>query len=209
MGLYENVILGVGFALAAAVQPGPLQAFLLSSVSQRGWKRTLPASFAPLVSDGPIALLVLLFLSQVPASLRIGLQAGGGVLLLYLAWSSFRQWRRQPESAGEEDDSVPKTLLQATLVNLLNPNPYLGWSLVLGPAAINAWRTDPSHAVALVSSFYAVMVIALAGTILLFGTTRFLSEKARLGLVLLSAIILALLGIYQLLAALSRLGAAG
>jgi len=37
----------------------PLQAFLLSSVAQRGGNEPLPAALSPLLSDGPIALLVL------------------------------------------------------------------------------------------------------------------------------------------------------
>ncbi len=200
--MIENIILGTGFAIAAAVQPGPLQAFLLSSVAQRGWKRTLPASFAPLISDGPIALIVLLVLNQMPTSVSIFLQVGGGILLLYLAWSSFEQWRRKSEPGTNDEGSIPQTLLQASMVNLLNPNPYLGWSLVLGPAAIGAWRSDPVNAIALISSFYIVMVLALAGTIVVFGTTRFLGEKGRRALILVSAVILAILGIYKLVAAL-------
>jgi threonine/homoserine/homoserine lactone efflux protein len=208
MRLMEYIVLGGGFAAAAAIQPGPLQAFLLSSVAQRGWKRTLPASFAPLISDGPIALLVLLFLNQVPTLTRIFLQAGGGILLLYLAWSSYRNWKRPLVTSNDKEGSIPQSLLQASLVNLLNPNPYLGWSLVLGPVAVNAWRVDPINAVALLSAFYGVMVLALAGTIIAFGTTRFLGERGRRGLILISAVILAFLGIYQLFAALTRLGAA-
>lgn len=57
-GLVENVFLGSGLAFAAAVQPGPLQAFLVSRVVARGWRHTLPACIAPLLSDGPIALLL-------------------------------------------------------------------------------------------------------------------------------------------------------
>lgn len=64
--MFEFILIGSGFAFAAAIQPGPLQAFLLSSVAQKGYKRTLPASLAPLLSGGPIALLVLLVLNRVP-----------------------------------------------------------------------------------------------------------------------------------------------
>jgi threonine/homoserine/homoserine lactone efflux protein len=77
----EYLLIGGGFAFAAAIQPGPLQAFLLSSVAQKGWKRTLPASLSPLLSDGPIALLVLLVLNRVPETMGRVLQATGGVLL--------------------------------------------------------------------------------------------------------------------------------
>lgn len=198
--MLEYVLIGGGFAFAAAVQPGPLQAFLLARVAERGWQRTLPAALSPLLSDGPIALLVLLVLNRLPATMGRVLQAAGGVLLLYLAVASVRQWRRQAGQGVEGDHAAPRTLLQAALVNLLNPNPYLGWSLVLGPTAIKAWRQAPANAVALVGAFYATMVVTLALTILLFGTARFLGPRGRRVLVLVSAATLAAIGIYQLVA---------
>ena len=55
--MLEYVLIATGFALSAAIQPGPLQAYLLSSVAKTGWLCTLPACLAPLISDGPILLL--------------------------------------------------------------------------------------------------------------------------------------------------------
>jgi threonine/homoserine/homoserine lactone efflux protein len=97
--MLEYIIIGSGLAFSAAIQPGPLQAFLVSSVAKRGWLRTLPASLAPLLSDGPIALLVMLVLNRVPRTAGRFLQAAGGILLLYLAWASYRQWKQQGGSA--------------------------------------------------------------------------------------------------------------
>ena len=48
------LILGFALAFAAAVQPGPIQAYLVTQALSHGWRRTLPAAFSPLVSDGPI-----------------------------------------------------------------------------------------------------------------------------------------------------------
>ena len=198
--MLEYVLIGGGFAVAAAVQPGPLQAFLFARVAEKGWQRTLPAALSPLISDGPIAVLVLLVLNRLPATMGRVLQGAGGVLLLYLAVTTLRQWRRQVGQEAEGGHSAHRTLLQAALVNLLNPNPYLGWSLVLGPTAIRAWREAPADAVALVGAFYATMVATLALTILLFGTTRSLGPRGRRVLVLVSAATLAAIGIYQLAA---------
>lgn len=198
-------MIGAGFAIAAALQPGPLQAFLFSRVAQQGWKKTLPAAFAPVMSDGPIALVTLVILNQLPEVMTRLLQAGGGFLLLYLAWSSLKQWRTAPKPIIAEDGSVPQTMLQAALVNLLNPNPYLGWSLVLGPAAIAAWAIAPIRAVALVGSFYFTIVLGTMGVIMLFGLTGFLSDERRHSLILISAIILAVLGGYQLVSAVSSI----
>jgi threonine/homoserine/homoserine lactone efflux protein len=200
----EALFLGGGLALAAALQPGPLQAFLLASVAQRGWRRTLPAAFSPVLSDGPIALLVLLVLNHLPATLGHILQAAGGVFLLYLAWTAYRQWRAPTAAEPDPGSAAPRTLFQAATVNFLNPNPYLGWSLVLGPAVLRAWHQHPPEAVALVVAFYATMVTLLAATIVLFGLTGALGPSSRRNLILVSALMLAALGGYQLLAGLFR-----
>lgn len=200
--MLEYILFGSGYAFAAGVQPGPLQAFLLSRVAEIGWRRALPATLAPLVSDGPIALLVLLVLKRLPEGMSWFLQAAGGLLLLYLAVSAFRQWRKQ--YGGVSDSGIPaaRTLLQAAAVNILNPNPYLGWSLVLGPKALSAWVLNPGYAAALIVAFYATMTATLALTIVFFGATRFLGHRGRRTLLLLSAVTLAALGLYQFLSVL-------
>jgi len=195
--MLESLALGGGFAFAAVIQPGPLQAYLLSQVAARGWRRTLPAALAPLLSDGPIALLVLLVLGQLSVGAQQLLRAAGGMLLLYLAWSAYRQWRR-PSQAAADGDGTPRTIAQAVLVNLLNPNPYLGWALVLGPNAVAAWHRSPADAVALIVAFYTVLVAGLAVFIGAAGSARFLGPAGQRLLLLLSAAALAALGVYQI-----------
>jgi len=197
--MLESLALGGGFAFAAVVQPGPLQAYLLSQVAARGWRRTLPAALAPLFSDIPIALLVLLVLGQLSVGAQQALRAAGGVLLLYLAWSAYRQWRR-PGPAAAGGSGRPRTVAQAVLVNLLNPNPYLGWALVLGPNAVAAWHHAPADAIGLIVAFYTVLVAGLAAFIVAAGSARFLGPAGRRLLLLLSAAALAALGVYQLVA---------
>ncbi len=196
--MIASILLGAGFAFAAAIQPGPFTAFLLAKVSERGWKATLPAAFSPLLSDGPIALLALLLLRTVDEPVRRSLQAAGGLFLLYLAWSSLRQLRAGAPERCEERPSAPRTLLQAATINLLNPGPYLGWSLVLGPATIRAWRRAPVDAVALVGAFYGTMVVSLMALIAFFGASRFLGPRGQRIVGLLSSLALGALGAYQL-----------
>jgi len=202
--LLKHLILGGGFGFAAAIQPGPLLAFLLARAAATGWRRTLPACLSPLLSDGPIALVSLVLLSQLPSSFHLVLRAAGGLLLLYFAGVTFLQWRRPagPAPGG----SAPRTLLEAALVNLLNPNPYLGWSLVLGPAFLAAWHKSPIHAFALVGALYGTMCATMAVFVLVVGTTGFLGPRARRTLVLLTAAVLAGLGVLLLVGSLSRPG---
>jgi threonine/homoserine/homoserine lactone efflux protein len=194
----KYVGIGASLAFAAAVQPGPLQAYLLNRVTSIGWRKTLPAAFAPLLSDGPIALLALLVLGQLSPMMQSILRTAGGLLLLYLAWNAFRQWRRNDRDSLKKSKKVPRTFFEAALVNLLNPNPYLGWALILGPVVVAAWQEAPSMGVAVVAAFYATMVSMLAVLIFLFGSARLLGPKLQRGLMLISVVILAGLGIYQL-----------
>jgi threonine/homoserine/homoserine lactone efflux protein len=93
-------------------------------------------------------------------------------------------------------------------VNILNPNPYLAWSLVLGPTLLDAWHESPGQGIAFILAFYGTMVTVLAGTIVLLGTTRFLGPRGRRTLVLVSAVTLAVLGVYQLVSSLLGIGRA-
>ena len=154
----------------------------------------------------PIALLALLVLNQLPSTIQHLLRASGGCLLLYFAYVTFRQWRRP--GAPDTNRSAPQTLLDAVLVNVLNPNPYIGWAFVLGPAAISAWRERPSHAFALVGAFYGTMIAMLALFIFLVGTVRFLGSRGQRALLAVSALALAGLGLYMPVTGVRGFGAA-
>jgi len=81
----------------------------------------------------------------------------------------------------------------------------LSW-LELGPwtRLSGGLAKTPADAAALLLAFYITMVAVLAGTILLFGTTRFLGPEGRRALILISAATLGVLGIYQLVASVLR-----
>jgi hypothetical protein len=49
--LIEYILVGGSLGFAAAIQPGLLQAFLISGVAATGWKRSLPACIAPIISE--------------------------------------------------------------------------------------------------------------------------------------------------------------
>ena len=192
------LILGMTYAFAAAVEPGPLQTYLISQTLSHGWRRTLPAAFSPLISDGPVIALVLLVLSRVPVWLAQGLRLAGGVFVLYLAWGAVQAWRRYDAQDMAPAPSKRQSVLRAARVNLLNPNPYISWSLVLGPLLLKGWRETPAHGVALLAGFYGTMVLSLAGTIVLFAAARNLGPRVTRVLIGLSSVALACFGCYLL-----------
>ncbi len=192
------LISGVALGFAASVQPGPLATYLVAQSLNQGWRRTLPAAFAPMVSDGPIAVLALLALSHVPAHWIGWLRLAGGVFVLYLAYGAWKSWRRHDPVQAPGARTGRRSLFRATAVNLLNPGPYIGWSLVLGPLVLKGWRDAPIDGVAAVAGFYGTMVIGLAGIICLFGLARAIGPKVNRALIGLSAAALAGFGAYQI-----------
>jgi hypothetical protein len=64
--LIPYLLAAAAIGFSAGVTPGPLQAVFLSYAIKGGWKKALPAAFAPLVTDGPVILLVLVILNNLP-----------------------------------------------------------------------------------------------------------------------------------------------
>src|SRR5512147_3206996 len=189
---------GIGYGFAAAMQPGPFQTYLISQTLTRGWKRTLPAALAPLISDGPIIALCLLVLSQVPAWLQNFLYIAGGSFVLYLAYGSYRSWRSFDASLPAGDTGAAQSLLKAALTNVLAPGAYIFWMLVTGPILIAGWRETPVYGVSFLMGFYVAMLSSLAIIIILFGSARQLGPRVNRALLGIAAIALFCFGLYQL-----------
>lgn len=196
--MLSYLILGISYAFAAGVQPGPLQTYFISQTLKNGWKKTLPAALAPVISDIPIVILILLVLHSVPENFIFFLRVAGGLFLIYLAYKALISWRKYNPQQKIAVSSGKQTLSGAIIVNLLNPNPYLGWSLIMGPLFLEGWNINPMNGIALVVGFYVTIVITMAGTIMLFAFARKLGPRIIKTLLGISAIVLLLFGIYQL-----------
>jgi arginine exporter protein ArgO len=134
------LIQGIGYGFAAAAQPGPFQTYLISQTLSKGWRLTLPAALAPLISDGPIIVLALVVLSQVPLWFQRFLYIAGGLFILYLAYSAFVAWRNYDKSGVVTDSSGRQSVVKAAMMVALSPGPYIYWSLVTGPILLTGWR---------------------------------------------------------------------
>ena len=197
--MISYLIVGITYGFAAAAQPGPLQTYIISQTFANGWRRTLPASFSPLISDIPIIILVLFLLSQLPAWLIQILHIAGAFFLFYLVYDTYKTWKNFDVNKKREVQTNQQTLFKAALVNFLNPNPYLGWSLVMGPLFLKGYNEAPIYGVILVISFYATLVAGIAGIIILFAVARNLGPKIVRIMLGISIVGLAFFGIYQLL----------
>ena len=192
------LIQGIGYGFAAAVLPGPFQTYLISQTLSKGWRLTLPGALAPLISDGPIIVAVLVVLSQVPLWFQRFLYIAGGLFILYLARSAFLAWRDYDEVGVVKASSGRQSVVRSAIMLALSPGPYIFWSVVTGPILLTGWREAPANGLGFLVSFYATIVLSLSGIIVIFGTARQLGPKVNRALLGVSAIALVCFGLYQL-----------
>ncbi len=192
------LVFGITYGFIAAVQPGPLQTYIISKTLNNGWKSTLPASVAPIISDIPIFILVIFLLNTLPTNFILILKICGGIFFLFLGYKTYLSWKNFVFKETNNESSRRETLLSAVSVNLLNPNPYLGWSLIMGPLFLEGWNAAPINSILLVVGFYTTMAIFLVITILLFAYARKFGPKVSKILLGLSSIALFAFGFYQL-----------
>jgi threonine/homoserine/homoserine lactone efflux protein len=195
--IMDYLLIGIGLAFASVVQPGPFQAFLLTQSLQNGWRKTIPLVFAPLITDGPIIVLVLIALTKVPPFVLQLLQCAGGFLLLYLAYGAYKTWKTF-DLNKQQSISSQQNVFKAVLVNFFNPAPYLGWSLVMGPILIKGLNEAPSSGIALLVGFYSTMIMTSIGMVILFAAARNLGPKVNKISIGISSIALGMFGVYQL-----------
>jgi len=198
-------------AFTAVGNPGPLQAFYVSQALALGWRRTALAALAPVLSDGPIIVFVLLVLTNLPSGVLSLIQVGGGLFILYLgvgAWQGLRQRQEGREDAAANPSTFTtawQVLGKAITMNLLNPNPYIVWGTILGPRLLQAWAVSPFQALALLLGFYTTFVVGLVLFIIFFGKTGQISPQINQILSLFSVLALFVFGFYQLVTGLLRL----
>jgi threonine/homoserine/homoserine lactone efflux protein len=198
----EFFLSALSFGLAAGLKPGPLGVIVIQQALSRGLLAGVRASLAPLITDGPIIIAALWFLSQFKSIelFAAALSLVGGA---YLLWLSAKMFRVNEISLTGKLKSQ-SSLATAVKVNLLNPGPYLFWFTVGGNCIIRGSTVESLVFVAtaigtLIASKVAVAVLAvrffpslegrgylltmkfLAGTLVWFGLV-FIVRAAELGL---------------------------
>ena len=196
--MISYVVFGITLGITAGVQPGPYQTFLISRTLQHGWRNALPAALAPLLSDVPAMTLALLLLTSVPVWMENVLYFVGGFFLLFLAYGAFKSFRHYTFDKTALTQSGRQNFFKAVTLNLVNPNPYLFWSLVTGPLLLQGWREAPINGLALLISFYTGIVLTSAAVVLLFAAIGKLFPRVNRILLGISVVALALFGFYQL-----------
>ncbi len=197
---------GLALGFSASASPGPFQALLLERAARLGPRRALHLSLVPLASDPPVIAACLMALAGLPGGLLRLLSAAGGLLLLWLGGATLRGlWRSRlapaPGPALAEAPGAPPRhggFWSAALVNLLNPNAWIFWSLVGGPILAGTLRGDATRPLAFLGGFYLALTATNAVTVLVFGAVGRLGPRAARTLGLLSGLAFLAMGLAQL-----------
>ena len=148
------VLMGLGEGL----KPGPLNTLVISETLQHDWKAGMKVSLSPLITDAPIITLSAFLWSQ--ATSLNGVEA-----ILYFAGAMFLTWLGIDglRSATPDFSDIGKTdaehsLRRGIITNLLNPNPWMFWTLAGAPFMVAAWNQSPWMPFAFVIPFLGVLI---------------------------------------------------
>lgn len=155
--------------LSAGLSPGPMLTLVISQTLRHGVSEGVKVAFAPLLTDTPIVIACLLFLSvfsdMTPALGLISIL--GGIYLFYLGLSSIRF-----KAVTVQEDLDPKSIKKGLMVNFLNPNPYMFWTSIGGPLVLKASSTSLVSVAAFILPFYAVLVGSKVVVAIISGRSR-------------------------------------
>ncbi|MBG0789977.1 MAG: LysE family translocator [Desulfovibrionaceae bacterium] len=199
------LFLGMVLGLSAGFSPGPLLALVISETLRHDIGAGVRVALSPLVTDAPIILLTLLFLSQLSGfkSVLGAVSLAGGGFILYMGWESLRT----RGVVVEVEDARPRSLLKGVLVNALSPHPYLFWLSVGGSIMAGALERGIASLVAFLLGFYVCLVGAKVVTAVLAGRSKaFLQGKVYAWIMRVLGLALCLLGVMLFRDGLSLLG---
>jgi len=148
--------MGAVFGLTAGISPGPLLTLVISETLRHNKSEGVKIALAPLITDIPIVLLTIFFLSKMASSdIILGLiSILGGFFIAYLGYDSIR-------SKGIEIDVQhlkPKSIRKGIIVNILSPHPYIFWLMVGAPITVKAYHASPVAAFSFIIAFYVMLI---------------------------------------------------
>jgi threonine/homoserine/homoserine lactone efflux protein len=144
--------------LAEGFKPGPLNTLVISETLRYDWKAGTKVALSPLITDAPIITLSALMWSK--ATSLSGIEA-----VLYLAGAAFLTWLGIDglRSASPDFDEINEpqeehSLRRGIITNLLNPNPWMFWTLAGAPFIVAAWKVSVWMPFAFVIPFLSMLI---------------------------------------------------
>ncbi len=163
----ELLLIGAGMGVVGGLIPSPLHLIALAQVALNRWGRALFILIGPpLVIDGGLLLLTLLFYQYVPHHVAHAVSYVGGSLLSAFGAASLLQMRRKSreEMAGSTVQTYASVTV-ATLAELAAPGTWVYWLTIAGPILAEGrqkgyWHVVPFFGGGLVG-YYGAAVLSV------------------------------------------------
>ena len=154
--MLEFLSSGTFLGLAAGFAPGPILILVIAETLRHNIKSGVIVALAPLITDIPIILLAVFFLSKLSHLEAIfGVTAiCGGLFIMYLGYESIRTTGVKLDLA----EVNPKSFRKGIITNALSPHPYIFWITVGTPIIMKALADSAQSATAFIGSFYFFLI---------------------------------------------------
>jgi len=178
-----TLVLGAVFGLALAAPPGPMNAVIAQESVLRGWRSGASAGMGAFTADAAFFVLaavgVVEFVESAP-TLKAGMVAAGGVLMLYFAYGALVEAREgaafgvDPDATGVDDDPTgvdgdKRGFTKAFALAITNPYQIVFW-LTVGVRMLRPGTVDVlSHVPYAGGALDGVLVVTTGSPALLVG----------------------------------------
>jgi len=203
--MFSSLLAGSILGLSSGLAPGPLLTLVITQTLKHGMREGIKVALAPLITDSFIIAASLVVLSRFAGFERIlgAISFAGGLYVLYLAYECMQTGPVNFEAPKGQPHSVKK----GTLINALNPHPYLFWITVGSPLLLRFGSESVVAPLVFISCFYALLVGSKVLLALLVGKYRtFLTGKRYIHAMRILGGVLAIFALLLLKDALGLLG---
>ena len=196
---------GAVLGLSAGFAPGPLLTLVITQTLKHSVREGIKVAMAPLITDLPIIAGSLFVLNELTDFKRIlGLISFmGGMYVLYLAFECAQTGPVSLEISKEQPHSFKK----GSLINVLNPHPYLFWITVGAPLTLKFYDANLFASLLFILYFYLLLVGSKVFLAVVVGKSRsFLTSKGYVYIMRILGSMLALFAFFLFKDALVLLG---
>jgi hypothetical protein len=163
----DLLLLGIGGGVVGGMIPSPIHLISITQAALNRWARAIFIVLGPpLVADGALLLLTLLFYQYIPHRVAHYIAYVGGTVLLAFATYSLlgMRGRTQEELAGSAALSYA-SVTAATLAEVAAPGTWIYWLTIAGPILAEGkmkgyWHVVPFFAGGLIG-YYGAAVLSV------------------------------------------------
>ena len=191
---FTYLVPGLALGLSAGISPGPLLTLVMTQTLKHGVGEGIKVAMAPLLTDLPIIVVVLLILNSLTHIEPVlgAISLFGAAYLIYLGYESLIFKGDMPADQAD----APQSIRKGVVANFLNPSPYMFWFSIGGPLMLKAFNINLLAAVLFIVPLYSLLVGAKCVVAIVAGRSRhFLKSRAYVYTVRILGLVLCLFGL--------------